>query len=319
MNIGTWNVQGIRGKVEEITQELNNLKMDIVVLTETKKKGTGTENVNNYVHIFSGVAKHQRAKRGVSVMIHRKHEHKVTDFETIDENIIRINVNINQKPVTILGVYAIYDDETSAIKDAFFDKINEEMIKIGKTRELIVFGDLNSRIGRKTNDVIIGPYGEINLNDNGERLIEVCQSHQLKIANGFYKHKDIHIYTWIQHMKNLKSVIDYVIVKQRTTLIVNDVRVYRGVTCGSDHYMVKVKIVFPFTYKGKRDDQENEETETITDKHYNLDSLIHESIRTLYQNRLDEKLLEITEEKSVNEVYENIINSYKDLPTKHLE
>jgi len=35
MNYGTWNVQGIRGKMEEITSELGKLKMDVIGLTET--------------------------------------------------------------------------------------------------------------------------------------------------------------------------------------------------------------------------------------------------------------------------------------------
>jgi len=36
MNYGTWNVQGIRGKMEEITSELGKLKMDVIEQTETK-------------------------------------------------------------------------------------------------------------------------------------------------------------------------------------------------------------------------------------------------------------------------------------------
>ena len=36
MNYGKWNVQGIRGKMEEITSESGKLKMDVIGLTETK-------------------------------------------------------------------------------------------------------------------------------------------------------------------------------------------------------------------------------------------------------------------------------------------
>ncbi|XP_045463868.1 craniofacial development protein 2-like [Harmonia axyridis] len=197
LNIGTWNVQGIRTKEDEITRELQTLSMDLVVLTETKKKGTGTEVINNYVHVYSGVPKHQRAKRGVSVMIHKKYRNKITDFEFLSENIIRININIHQRPVTILGIYAISDDEPISVKEEFFEQVHEEIGKIGKTRELVVMGDFNSRIGRKINDSVVGPFGELNVNDNGERLIEICKNNQLKITNGFYKHKDIHTFTWV--------------------------------------------------------------------------------------------------------------------------
>ena len=33
------------------------MKMDVVDLTETKKKGTGSEALGNYIHLFSGVKK----------------------------------------------------------------------------------------------------------------------------------------------------------------------------------------------------------------------------------------------------------------------
>ena len=69
MNYGTWNVQGIRGKMEEIMSELGKLKMDVIGLTETKRKGTGSEIVGGYVHLYSGVPRDRRAETGVYILI----------------------------------------------------------------------------------------------------------------------------------------------------------------------------------------------------------------------------------------------------------
>jgi exonuclease III len=71
MNYGTWNAQGIRVKMEEITSELGKLKMDVIGPTETKRKGIGTEIVRGYVHLYSGVSKDRRAERGVSILINK--------------------------------------------------------------------------------------------------------------------------------------------------------------------------------------------------------------------------------------------------------
>lgn len=64
--------------------------------------------------------------------------------------------------------------------------------------------------------------------------------------NGFFEHKDIHKYTWHQETKQLKSIIDYIVIKQNTKFKVDDVRVYRGAECGSDHFLVvsKLKILY---------------------------------------------------------------------------
>jgi len=49
--------------MEEITSKLRKLKMDVIGLKETKRKGTGSEIVGGYVHLYSGVSKDRRAKK----------------------------------------------------------------------------------------------------------------------------------------------------------------------------------------------------------------------------------------------------------------
>jgi len=65
IRLGTLNVQGIRNKTGEIIKGLDELKQDITILTETKKKGSGVEMLGPYLHFYSGVSKEKRAKRGV--------------------------------------------------------------------------------------------------------------------------------------------------------------------------------------------------------------------------------------------------------------
>lgn len=39
---------------------------------------------------------------------------------------------------------------------------------------------------------MVGPFGEEVRNNNGDRLIEICDKYNLKITNGFYNPTDIH-------------------------------------------------------------------------------------------------------------------------------
>jgi len=89
LKFGTWNVQGCINKMEEIIREINIMKMDVVVLTETKKKVTGSEAVGNYIHLFSGVKKYERAKRGVSILINKKWKGSIKNWEAIDERTLK--------------------------------------------------------------------------------------------------------------------------------------------------------------------------------------------------------------------------------------
>nr|XP_018901479.1 PREDICTED: craniofacial development protein 2-like [Bemisia tabaci] len=154
-------------------------------------------------------------------------------------------------------------------------------------------GDLNSRTGRRGNCKVVGPFGEDAVNDNGDRLIDICSQMEMKILNGFFQHKDIHKYTWVQPTRGLKSIIDYVIVRQATKLKVQQVRVYRGLSCGSDHHFLRADVAFPV--KGSKDKQPMQQQQQRQGSQeqevwYNIESLEHPSVKALYRQRLDEKL-----------------------------
>lgn len=65
IRMATWNVQ----KIDFIGSDLERLNLNSVALTETKKRGFGTETVGEYIHIFTVLPKDKRAGREVSVMM----------------------------------------------------------------------------------------------------------------------------------------------------------------------------------------------------------------------------------------------------------
>lgn len=174
--------------------------------------------------------------------------------------------------LTILEVYAVNDDAPVNVKDQFFEKLNDEIVKVGTTRELIVLGNLNGRTGKKQNDKVVGRYGEETTNNNGERIITICEQNQLKILNGYFQHKEIHQYTWTQETRGLKSIIDYVIIRQISRINILDVRAYRGISCGSDHYFLGSKLSL-LHKKNVKEENIEEKEEKIEETRYNLSSL----------------------------------------------
>lgn len=96
--------------------------------------------------------------------------------------------------ILIIGVYAPHDDANLEINEEFFEVLISILSSTGSSKEVIVMGDFNGRISRKAKDEIVGQYGEDVVNDNGIRLIEVCDLHRLRVQNGFYEHKAIHTY-----------------------------------------------------------------------------------------------------------------------------
>ena len=104
------------------------------------------------------------------------------------------------------------------------------------------------------------------------------------------------------------SVIDYIIVKQKSKLQIHDVRVQRGINCGSDHYVVRGKVYLPIRGRTNNTDKHEDNYETFMHLKYNLESFQNESTQYLYKKLLDEKLT-AKEEFDPTEIYGNIIKS----------
>lgn len=311
MKVGTWNVQGIRGKTEEIAKELEKVGIDIAALSETKRKGQGIEQVDQYIHFYSGVPKDQRAKRGISIFIRKKFKQSITDWMTINERILKVNLNHFGYRFTVIGTYGPNEDEDITEKDQYMELLSQTIREIGNNREIILIGDLNARVGRRYNHHIIGSHGEDTENDNGRRLINLCEQYELKVMNGYFAHKDIHKYTWRQESRKLKSIIDHIIVKQKTELKIFDVRACRGPECGSDHHLVRANIGIPYKTQPehKRATTENSKADN---KKYNLERLHDDSTKRLYQQRLDQKLQEEIITQTPQIMYEHIKSAIHD-------
>jgi len=78
--VATWNVRGIAEKTEELQTELLKRKIDIAILTETKKKNKGSEDIGNYVMIYCGVPANQWASSGVAIAIRKDWKHNIQDY-----------------------------------------------------------------------------------------------------------------------------------------------------------------------------------------------------------------------------------------------
>lgn len=59
-----------------------------------------------------------------------------------------------------------------------FRKIFNEVLS---SHEIICGGDFNARVRNQVHSRMVSLYGEVTKNNNGERLIKLCQQHDLKV------------------------------------------------------------------------------------------------------------------------------------------
>ena len=81
----------------------------------------------------------------------------------------------------IFSIYAPTLGASEDIKDHFYDELDSLIGKIPKVEPLILLGDFNARVGsdHQSWPSCIGHHGTGRMNDNGQRLLELCSFHGL--------------------------------------------------------------------------------------------------------------------------------------------
>ena len=67
----------------------------------------------------------------------------------------------------------------------------------------------------------LGPHSSGSRNDNGERFLDLCALHRLKITGSWFRRRNMHRWTWISNDSRTKKELDYIIVSARWNIVQN--------------------------------------------------------------------------------------------------
>ena len=125
----------------------------------------------------------------------------------------------------------------------FWECFNECINGFNENERIVVLCDMNAKVGNREVYKVIGKYGVPAVYENGERWVEVCSKRRLSIENTWFEKRLIQKYTREGENGQERSLIDYVLVDEKSRNLLEDVNVYR-VTAGgmSDHYLVEAKV-----------------------------------------------------------------------------
>ena len=218
-------------------------KMDVLVLSETKVKGTGEREWEGERVIVSGVSERMRAREGVAVMVRGRLWGSVSEYKCVSSRIVWVRMKVAGERVVVVGVYGPGMERNENEREVFWESLNECLSGFRENERIIVMGDMNAKVGDREREGVIGKFGVPGVNENGERLVEVCAERRMIVGNTWFQKKLIQKYTREGEAGQERSLIDYVLVDERNKRSLEDVNVYRGAAGGmSDHYLVEAKV-----------------------------------------------------------------------------
>ena len=146
--------------------------------------------------------------------------------------------------LSIFVCYAPTDTSEDTLKDSFYETLHYNLQRVSSHDIVTVLGDMNATVGPTRDGVehIVGPFTSTNTNDNGERMTELCASHNLKIASTWFQHRRIHTTSWYSNTGITSKTIDHILISGRWRTL-SDCRVFRSAELGStDHRLVAAKL-----------------------------------------------------------------------------
>ncbi|KAK0136103.1 Craniofacial development protein 2 [Merluccius polli] len=160
--LGTWNVTSLVGKEPELVREVEKFRLDIVGLTSTHSKGSGTSLLKKGWTLFhSRVATGERCRARVAILIAPQHGACMLEFTP------QLRVS------TLFGLLGgVLESAPSG-------------------DSLVLLGDFNAHIGSNSGAWrgVIGRNGRLDLNPSGVQLLDFCARHRLSITSTMFKHK----------------------------------------------------------------------------------------------------------------------------------
>ena len=103
------------------------------------------------------------------------------------------------------------------------------------------------------------------MNNNGERLADLCALNNLVVGGSVLKHRRLHKTTWALSDLSTENQIDYVCIWRKFRRSLQDICVKCGADVASDHHLLRAKLKFKLkrNWTGDRSQRQQYDTSML--------------------------------------------------------
>ena len=238
LRIATYNVRTLSENIHlhHLERELENIKWDVVGLSEVRRPGESLVQLKSG-HLFFSRGPNKK-QGGVALLVNKNLAPFVEEFEAVSDRVVNVRLRLHKHiPLQITQAYAPTSMSSQDEIEAFYDDLGRVEFN-GRISFLV--GDMNAKVGKAQNpETCVGNFGIGQRNDRGQDLANFATCRGLRIMNTFFKKR--RKWTWRSPDFEYFNEIDYILTNRPD--IVKDVKVTTRVDMGSDHRMVLCKLI----------------------------------------------------------------------------
>lgn len=237
------------GKIHNTIKEMERLHIDIMGISEMRWPGTGECQVDDHIVYYAGNVEKNHLQ-GVGFILNKKLRSTIIGCLPHSDRVIMIKLRGSPFNVNLIQVYAPTSDKSEEVIEDFYAQI-KEVLKNTKRRDInIIMGDFNAKVGKGSEDDIVGNFGLGQRSERGNRLVQFCREERLVVTNTLFKQPPRRLYTWKAPGDKpgniIRNQIDFVLINQRFRSSIISTKTYPGADVPSDHIplvsVIKMKL-----------------------------------------------------------------------------
>ena len=231
-------------KTAIINRELKRLNIDIAALQETRLPSNGSLREQDYTFFWQWKEPKEERLHGIGFALRNSLRSSIEPPFKGTAQILSLRISTSSGPVNILSSYAPTLCSTAEIKDEFYEKLETTIRNISATEHRSMLGEFNARVGADYNSWShsIGHFGIGKLNENWQRLLELCSYHDLWTINTFFSTKLNHRVSWRHRRSHHWHQLDLVITRRPSLNCVLVTRSHHSADCDTDPSLVSSKV-----------------------------------------------------------------------------
>ena len=232
-------------KTAVINNELLRLNVDIATLQETRLADSGALKEKDYTLYWQGKGSGEHREYGLGFAVRKSLLSMIEPGSNGSERLLTLRLNTSAGPVTPVSVYAPAMSVTSDTKDELYENRAAIISSVPNSEQLVLLGDFNARVGadHDTWPSCLGQFGVGKMNENGQRLLELCTYHDLCIANSYISDEaPAQSFLEAPALKALAPIGSAPIQACRSQERPTHTRSYHSADCNTDHSLVCCKI-----------------------------------------------------------------------------